>query len=237
MSDIRPTHRKRLFWGFAFCAGSLALVLVLLLILSAWTLATARPIDAADEPPASPTRERKLAMFVADLVVQSLFIVGLVCLYLVPQNLRWRRALTLLLAMCGVDLAILGVQFSSSEPHVVADRIAVGLGWIELWMLAVAAAMAAESIERSDLTYQTEVAGRLVLWGGFAWLAGQAWSLDLTGAAQDAEGTQTSEFALLLDFVAIVLRVFAMLRVTYCCVQLAREYRGTSDRPLSGATA
>lgn len=231
-----PTeHRARVRMGFALCCAGLALAMLSMLgVIGAEMFAASSGVNLwkTYDP------QMKLVGVVSEVAVNSLLIAGLVCLYLVTIAQRWRLASTLLLAMLGVDVAILCLRVAGGDAAMLAlaGQFGVTLGWVELWMIAVLAAEAAESLGRADLTYQTEVAGRLIIWGGFSWLAYLIWSFDLKQLGNPSADAASDEFAIILGYCASILRLFALCRTVMFCGGLASALSPTQPPPPPGQT-
>ncbi len=227
-------YRAKVRIGFALCCAALALAMLYILGVSGAEL-------ISDETGVSVLKnydsQMKLVGVVSEVSVDSLLIAGLVCLYLVPLGQRWRLASSLLLAMLGVDVAILCLHVAGGDPVMLAltEQLGLTLGWVELWVLAVLAADAAESIERPDITYQTEIAGRLIIWGGFIWLAFMIWTFDLKRLGEPSAAATADEFAIILGYGALILRLFACARTVMICGGLAGAL--ASSRPQSPGQA
>lgn len=226
MPDPTPERRTKLRLGFALCCAALALAAVALLgSLSAQLFASSTETDVFD------ARVRQIA-WVLEIVFEAVFIPGLLCLYVASNGVRWRRTTTLLLAVAGVGLTIIGVQIAGSQPEVaaLANRVGEALGWVGLWMVAVLAAEAAESLERPDITYQTEVVGRVVVWGGFVWLAWLIWTFQPSPGAEPSAKSERLDIAMLLKTAVAMLVVFAVVRTALCCCGLAVAYSTAGDQ-------
>jgi hypothetical protein len=228
-------HRAKVRSGFGLCFAGLAMAMfgAIGIHFAPFFFASLGP-----EWLESHVMQFKFAARVWAVVVQCVLVAGWVLLYLVPHGQRWRQAATCLLAMGGIDLVMLSLQIFSDDPIriAVADVIGMTLGWVELWMIAVLGAEAAESAGRSDITYQTEVAGKLIVWSGFVWLAELIWTFDPNKWPWPDE-INTESFGYLLGIVAVLLYLFVLIRTVMFCGGLASEYASTGDTSEPGASA
>lgn len=233
---IPTAYRPRLRAGFALYCGALVLALLFLfgingiaMIASSSNVEWYKTHDA----------QLKIVRTVVDCTVQAIMIPALVLLYLAPNGQRWRFSSTTLLAMAGVDLAILGLHIAGAEAALltVADRIGEALCWVELWMIAVLAAEAAELLERPDIIHQTEMVGRLITWGGFLWLADLIWSFDSKQTADTATQAAPEGFSLILQVGVFVFQLFVMGRTAIYCGWLAADFSSAQDQRPPGKPA
>jgi hypothetical protein len=170
-------------------------------------------------------------LLVVDGLTSGLLLAGVVSLYRVPYGPRWRWASALLLVMSGADVAFLSLRAAGTDSKVLAisGMLGAALGWVELWMLAVLSAEAAEAAERPDLTHQTEVVGKLVIWGAFAWLLSVIWSFDLEQFGDASARMPQDLFTMILTSTAMLLHLIVMARATMCCMGLVGAYGPVYD--------
>jgi hypothetical protein len=170
----------------------------------------------------------KLSGVVIEGLTASLLVAGLVLFYRVPYGGRWRWACLLLLGMCGVDVAFLSFRAAGGDPKLVALTAILGMaiGWVELWMLAVLGAEAAEAAERPDVTHQTEVVGKLVIWGAFAWLLAIVWSFDAGQLGGESSATPPPQdvFMVIVSNASLVLHIMVLARTIQYCLGLVNAY-------------
>jgi hypothetical protein len=229
MGQITGATRRRIRIGFGLCGVALGVVLSYV-VLSGAVLLIANPTGVEFEDQATGNGPWSLA---AEAVASTLLLAGVVVLYPVPLGSRARWAAVLLLAMSGADMAFLALRAVGGDARtlVLSELLGFALGWIELWMIAVISAEAAEIIERPDLTYQTEVVGNLVIWGAFAWLLFMAWTFDIAQLSDPIAGRPSTDgFAGLLLFATMVLNLVVIARTSLFCIGLVNAYAPTSDR-------
>jgi hypothetical protein len=157
----------------------------------------------------------KLAGHVASAAIDALLIAGVACLYAARNGPRWRRISTIALVLLGVDVAVISYGVFGPDPAAVELVIDLGmlLTWGVFWMLATLAAEAAESIERPEITHQTEVTGRLIIAGAVAWLAYLIWSFDPAMLGAEGEAASLDHFSLVLWYSALILQLFSLVRI------------------------
>ncbi len=236
LPDVPAEHRKKLRIGFMLCCAALALALFALLgTFGAGMFALISGVNLEKEF----ELKVKLVRSVSDAVFDALFVGGVVSLYLAPTGPRWRWVSSALLLMVGMDVAFLCLRIADAGPAVLAltELIGNGLGWAELWLLAILAADAAEALLRSDITYQTEVAGRLIVVGAVAWLAFVIWTFDPTTFVEPAANPRPDEFAVILGYSMIVMQLFALGRSVLFCGGLASALGHPVEPPPSGQAA
>ena len=223
---VPAMHRAKVRLGFGLCCAGLAVALVAelgTLIAPLFVAPSGMEWLQKDQP------QMTLAHTVLGVIVEIALVVGWFSLYLVPHAQRWRQTCTWLLLLAGCDFVMLSAQLLSSDKSLVASAELIGsaLGWVEMWMIAVLAAEAAESAERPDITNQTEVTGRLIIWGGFLWLAAQIWLFDPN--QWPAAEPEPNSFGSLLGIAAVVMSLFVWIRGVLFCAGLAVAYSSTGD--------
>ncbi|GEM_PF-5799540 len=171
----------------------------------------------------------------AQIVIELALGGGFVCLYLTGRPGSWRRVCYWSLAMVGADFVTIGVVHVGDDPAsaAVAWNLAAMLGWIEMWMIAVLAAQAAELLDRYDIVHQTEVAGRLIVCGGFAWLGMLVWSfdVDVAGGRPPAPSHDEPSVLGLLGVTVALVNLFVLCRAALFCGRLAVECGATDAGP------
>lgn len=218
---VLPVMRWRMRWGFGLCGVALGLALVYIAFrFGAAILGASLHIDLESTYKTELVTLESMVEAATDL----LFIVGLVYLYRVADETRWRWASRLLLLMSGADVASLVLRVASGDSPLgnVVGTLCSGLGWVEFWMLSVLSAEAAERIERPDITYETEVIGRLIIGGAFAWLGLTAWTFKLTPIAASAVPEGTDNLGMILGVATAILQLIILARCTLCCARLVR---------------
>jgi hypothetical protein len=221
--DVATAFRRRIRTGFALCAAALGAALVYLVATITGLLAVT---SSGTNLELKTSAAWKLSGLAVEGLTTAILIAGLVLLYRVPYGPRWRWAGTLLLAMCGADVALFSLRASGGDAKALALASLLGyaLSWVELWMLAVLAAEAAEAAERPEITYQTEIVGKLVIWGGFAWLLATVWSFDPARLGDTSMPSPPDQFIVVVDSAAFVLLVMALARTLRCCVGVVSAY-------------
>lgn len=231
--SIPAEHRSKLRVGFALCSGAFALALVFVVVsFGAVQVASSSDVHFGE----THDFELKLAGNVASAAVDALLIAGLVYLYRARNGQRWRMASTITLALLGVDLAIVCFDIFGTDPAMIELTRDLGLmlTWVVLWMIAILAAEAAESMARPDITYQTEVTGRVIVWGGVAWLAYMIWSFDPKQLGKQANDAALDEFSMVLFYAAWGLQLFSYGRTMLFCGGLAAALSPTPDQTPPG---
>ena len=233
---VPSEHRKKLRIGFMLCSAAFALALFELLgTYGAILVASANGVNLQKEF----ELQMKLVREVSDGVYNALFIAGLINLYVAPTGPRWRWAGTALLGMVGMDVSFQCLRIAGSGPAVLAvvELIGGGLNWAELWLIAILAAEAAETLLRSDLTYQTEVAGRMIVAGAVAWLAFVIWTFDVQTFAEPAANQHSDDFAGVLLAGMVVIQLFVLARSMLFCGGLATALAHPIEPPPTGQAA
>jgi hypothetical protein len=223
-----PAYRRRIRVGFALFAAALGTALVYLVASRVVMLIASPPGAELDDQSAW-----NLWSMVVDGITSALLLAGVVTLHRVPLGERSRWATTILLAMCGADIAFMGLRAAGTDSKVVAlcEILGLALGWVELWMIAVIAAEAAESADRLDLIHQTEVVGNLVIWGGFTWLLFTIWSFDIDRLNDSPARVAPDGLTTYLGFGSTVLLLIAMARTAMYCMGLVSTYAPVSNEP------
>jgi hypothetical protein len=225
-----PTeHRQKLRIGFALCSGAFALAVAYVLI----SLGAAQLASSSDTH-FSETHDSKLELAgnLAGTAVDALLIAGLACLYVSRNDQRWRLVSTVALALLGVDVAIVCFDAFGTDPAMLelTRDFGLTLNWVVLWVIAILAAEAAESIGRADIIYQTEVTGRLIIWGGVGWLAYLIWSFDPARLGKPVEESAPAEFSVMILIAAQILQLFAVGRTILFCGGLAAALSPTQEQ-------
>ena len=232
------SDQRRVWWraGFILCCSGFALNLLAML---GFLILQFSALPSGDETRTTLSPEAKLVTKVAAAVINTLLIAGIVCLYRAPAGLRWRRASAWLLAMLGMDVSILCFRWfaGDSSTLTMVEQLGEMLGWIELWLVAVLAAEAAELIERPDLTYQTEVAGRLILWGGAVWMAFVIWIFDPSQPTEPVQESAPDEFGAVLGVTSLVMMLLALGRTITFCGGLVAALSPVQEQPPPGQPA
>jgi hypothetical protein len=148
-------------------------------------------------------------------------------------------ASTITLVLLGVDLAVVCFDIFGTDAAMLelTRNFGLTLNWVVLWMIAVLAAEAAESMERPDITYQTEVTGRLIIWGGAAWLAYLIWSFEPKQLEKQATDAAVDVFSIVLFYASWAMQIFSCGRTVLFCGGLAAALSPTQDPTPPGQTA
>jgi hypothetical protein len=229
LSDVARAFRRRIRIGFGLCTMAFGVILAEL-------VATLARADLETEQVAS----LDIAGMVLDGLTIGLLVAGVALLYAVPFGQRWRTASTTFLITCGMDAAFLGLRISQGNSAVsgVLALVSMMLTWVELWMLAVMCAEAAESAERQDITYQTEVIGGFVIWGAFAWALMIAWTFDPKQLTEGTPRSPPDSIALVVSLAAQILQLVVLARLTMCCYGVVMAYapEGGEQSPQQSVT-
>lgn len=233
LPTVLAEHRTRLRAGFSLCCAAFALALMSMIgTYGAELIASSTGVKLREDY----DPQMKLVATICEIAIDGLLIAGLVCLYLAPNGHRWRVASTALLTMVGVDVAILCFRLTGGDAATLAlaEQIGMLLGWVELWLIAVLGAEAAEALERPDLTNQTEAVGRLIIWGGATWMAFMIWSFDFKQLREPTANAAPDYFAIILSFSALALSLFALSRTMLVCGGLAAALSPTPHQTPPG---
>lgn len=230
---VRPMQRARWRTGFALCAASLGATM--LAIVAQFSIAALAGAPGHESVRESLPRVDRVALGVG-FALEALLVAGLVNLYTAPIGDRWRRTGMIVLGACGADLALVALELlgTNAEARDAAAFLSGLLTWVELWMLAVLAADAALALERLDLVYQTEVVGRLIVWGGFVWLASCVWTVGPKPAPVEAAAPMALDLNMILRTASYALLLFVLVRSMWFCASLAVEcgtQRGATSPP------
>jgi hypothetical protein len=235
VSALPAEHRSKLRVGFARCSAAFALALVFNVVnFGAVQIASSSDANFRE----THVFELKLAANAASTAIDALLIAGLTCLYLARIGQRWRLVNTITLALLGVDLAIVCFDVFGTDAVMMelTRNVGLSLKWVVLWLIAVLAAEAAESIERPDVIYQTEVTGRVIVWGAVTWLAYLIWSFNPKMLDAQPNDSAILEFALVVYFAAVGLQLFAYGRTALFCGGLATALSPNQDQAPPGQT-
>jgi hypothetical protein len=215
--------RRRIRIGFALFALATGLVLayevaLVLAALPGLYSDTSRVSDAA--------QTIGVSTMIVDGIDLSLLVAALVLLYGVPYGQRWRGTSTILLGVVGAEIAFLSLRVAGGMGTALAvvNELGMALCWVELWMIAVLAAEAAEAAKRPELTFQTEVAGRWIIGGGSAWLLSAIWSFDPSQFSDSSANLPQDPLTVLFTQATLVLQLFALVRITSICIGLVNAY-------------
>ena len=226
---LTAAHRTKLRVGFTLCSSAFALSLAFVVVsFGAVQLASSSDAKFGE----THDFELKLAGNVAGAAIDALLIAGLACLYRTRSGSRWRMVSTITLALLGVDVTIVCFDIFGTDAAVMelTRNLGLTLNWVVLWLIAVLAAETAETMERPDITHQTEVTGRLIIWGGVAWLAYLIWSFDPKVLGKLATEAALDDFSVVLFYASWALQLFALGRTMFFCGGLAAALSPTSDQ-------
>jgi hypothetical protein len=228
VSAVPSDHRAWMRVGFALCSAACALALGFLLVsFGAAQLASSAESEVLETQDAN----FKLASHVASAAIDALLIAGVACLYAARNSARWRRVSAAALVLLGMDVAVVsyGVVGADQAALELIMNLGMTLNWGVFWMLATLAADAAESIERPDITHQTEATGRLIICGAVAWLAYLIWSFDPAMLGADGKRVAVDQFSLVLWFAALILQLFSLGRIMFFGGSLAAALSSNQD--------
>jgi hypothetical protein len=224
--------RKRMRGGFALCATALSLAAINSFV--PLVLQIVMPPTDADALARLTDTSQWLEM-TAQVIIELALAGGFVCFYLARRAGAWRRVCYWSLAMVGADFVAIGLVHVGNDRSAatVAWNLAAMLGWVELWMIAVLAAEAAEMLDRYDVVHQTEVAGRLILCGGFAWLGMLIWSFEVDAAGAKRPDPSPGELSVfdLLGLTVALVNLFVLFRAAIFCGRLAVECGAADTDP------
>ncbi len=234
---VPAEFRPRLRLGFGLCCVGLTLAVCLELgaqLVPALAAAPGGDASKLDSPPVN------FGLALTHLALQAVLVAGWVCLYIAPVGSRWRATSMALLAMGGADVAMMIMNLAGADPFAVAvaRRLGMALVWIELWLIAVLAADAAEAVERSDITYQTEITGLVIVFGAFAWLGAEIWGFNPVEWSQPSAAATPDTIGFVLIVATMILSVVVFVRTAVFSGQLAAALSpGGNELPPSDAAA